>query len=161
MAMISEPSTIQTILVLARELSADDRRWLATVLSWEFDTQPTFPTTLRLYRRSQLFFTSQSTAFNGHSPTRSRPPSIPSHPTCSTVVHPIRPSAVVPSMCILLYLLHSVDFTYNEYISAIMAGADFPILTFLDRDQINSLREYYNETCMAYGLSKGYDVLSP
>ena len=35
--MISQPTTIQTSLVLARQLSADDRRWLATVLSREND----------------------------------------------------------------------------------------------------------------------------
>src|ERR1041385_4970411 len=37
MTMISEPTTVQTILVLARQLSANDRRWLATWLSRESD----------------------------------------------------------------------------------------------------------------------------
>ena len=37
MTIISEPTTVHTILVLARQLSADDRRWLATLLSWEND----------------------------------------------------------------------------------------------------------------------------
>jgi predicted HTH domain antitoxin len=33
MSVLSEPTTVSSILVLARQLSADDRRWLATVLS--------------------------------------------------------------------------------------------------------------------------------
>jgi hypothetical protein len=33
MSVLSEPTTVSSILVLARQLSADDRRWLVTVLS--------------------------------------------------------------------------------------------------------------------------------
>ncbi len=35
MTTLSEPTTIYNILALARQLSIDDRRWLATVLSRE------------------------------------------------------------------------------------------------------------------------------
>src|SRR5689334_15068914 len=46
MAMISEPTTVQTILALARELSADDCRWLATLLSGESEASLPDHTTL-------------------------------------------------------------------------------------------------------------------
>lgn len=46
MTMISEPATIHTILVLARQLSVDDRRWLATLLSQESDASLPDHTTL-------------------------------------------------------------------------------------------------------------------
>ena len=35
MPVLSEPTTVYNILVLARQLSADDRRWLAAVLGRE------------------------------------------------------------------------------------------------------------------------------
>ncbi len=38
MTMTTEPTTVHTILVLARQLSVDDRRWLATLLNRESDT---------------------------------------------------------------------------------------------------------------------------
>jgi predicted HTH domain antitoxin len=37
MITLSEPPTVYNILALARQLSVDDRRWLATVLSRESD----------------------------------------------------------------------------------------------------------------------------
>ena len=37
MTVLSEPTTVYNILVLARQPSADDRHWLATLLSRESD----------------------------------------------------------------------------------------------------------------------------